>query len=176
MGEYYPGTITIGGKVPATLLDEFLSEVASAGASVGDYEEATFAAGTVEELLKVLDEDRHLRLADAQASYGQFEGLERFLQEHGIPFDRHSDAHYECDAENVYFRPGMELPVRVPSDNAGDDLMDVDKVRPIAGELARLATAGLDKEGLLAAVVKASGKLNAALPPEVTLLPLLEVQ
>ncbi len=176
MGEYYPGEITIGGKVPAALLEEFLREATSTGASVGDYEEATFAAGTVEELLKALDEDGHLRLADAQASFGQFEELEAFCVQHGIPFDRHSDAHYEFDAENVYFRPGMERPAHVYSNNRGDDLMDADKVRPVARELARLAKARLTKEKLLAAVLKASRKLNKVLPPEVEPLPSLKVE
>ena len=176
MGEYYPGEITIGGKVPAALLEEFLREATSTGASLGDYEEAAFAAGTVEELLKAFDEDGHLRLADPQASFGQFEGLEAFCLQHGIPFDRHSDAHHEVDAENIYFRPGMERPARVTSDNLGDDLTDADEVRPVARELARLATSGLDREGLLAAVLKVSAELNAALPPEVEPLPPLEVQ
>jgi hypothetical protein len=175
MGEYYPGEITIGGKIPADLLEGFLREATSAGASVGDYEEAAFAAETVEELLKALDEDGHLVLADAQASYGQFEGLEAFCIRNGIPFDRHSDAHYEFDAENVYFRPGMEHPARVLSDNAGDDLTDADKIRAVARELARLTTAGLDGEGLLAAVLTASEELNVALPSEVEPLPPLKV-
>ena len=176
MGEYYPGEITIGGKVPAALLDEFLSEATSTGASVGDYEEAVFAAGTVEELLKALDEDGHLRLADAQASYGQFEGLEAFCLRHGIPFDRHSNAHFEFDSENIYFRPGMKEPASVPSNNAGDDLMNMDKVRPVAKELARLATAGLTDEKLLAAVRKASRKLKKVLPSKVKPLPPLKVE
>lgn len=175
MGEYYPGEITIGGKIPAALLEEFLREAMSTGASVGDYEEAAFAAGTVEELLKALDEDGHLVLADPQASYGQFEELEAFCIRNGIPFDRHSDAHYEFDAENVRFRPGMDRPARVTSDNAGDDLTDADEIRAVARELVRLTTAGLDGEGLLAAVMKASVELNEALPPEVEPLPPLKV-
>ena len=110
MGEYYPGEITIGGKVPAALLDEFLSEAASTGASVGDYEEAVFAAGTVEELLKALDEDGHLRLADAQASYGQFEELEAFCVEHGIPFDRHSRREIRVRCRERLLPPRHEEP------------------------------------------------------------------
>ena len=176
MGEYYPAEIRIGGKVPAKLLDGFLSEATSTGASMGDYEEATFAAENVEELVKALDEDGHLVLADSQASYGQFEGLEAFCLRHDIPFDRHSDAHYEVDAENIYFRAGMEQPASVPSNNCRDDLTDADEIRPVAKELTRLTTAGLDREGLLAAVLKVSAELNAALPPEVELLPPLEVQ
>ena len=69
-----------------------------------------------------------------------FEELEGFLCEHGIPFDRHSDARYEFDAEKVAFRPGMNRPLEMPSNKDGDTLLRVDEIRPVAEELARLAT------------------------------------
>ena len=175
MGEYYPAEIRIGGKVPATLLEGFLSEIASAGISVGGYDGPAFDCKNADDLRQSLDDQGCLVLADNQASYGQFEGLEAFCITNDIPFDRHSDAHYEFDAQNVRFRPGMEHPAQVCSNNCGDDLMDADKVRPVARALARLATARLDREGLLAAVRKASRKLNKALPPEVEPLPPLEL-
>ena len=175
MGEYYPGEITIGGKVPAAVLTEFLSEVASASASVGDYDGPSFGAGTVEELLKVLNGDGHLVLADSQASFGQFDGLEAFCIKNGIPFDRHSDAHYEFDAVNVRFRPGMKHPAQVYSNNRGDDLTDADEVRTVAEALARLTKAKSSKAKLLAAVAKAVRKLDKVLPPEVEPLPPLDV-
>ena len=124
---------------------------------------------------QALDENGHLFLADNQARFGMFEELEGFLCEHGIPFDRHSDARYEFDAENVRFRPGMDRPLEVPSNDAGDNLMDVDMIRPVAKELARLAAGKLTHDKLLAAVQEASGKLNEVLPPEVEPLPPLQV-
>jgi hypothetical protein len=175
MGEYYPGEITIGGKVSAAVLTEFLSEVASAGASVGDYDGPTFGAKTVEELLKVLNEDGHLVLADSQASFGQFDELEAFCIKNDIPFDRHSDAHYEFDAVNVYFRPGMKHPAQVYSNNRRDDLMDADEVRTVAKTLARLVEAKASKAKVLAAVGKAARKLDKILPLEVEPLPPLAV-
>jgi len=175
MADRFPGEITIGGKVPCALLGQFLGAVASTCAFVGGYEGAPFDGRTAEDLRGALDEDGHLRLADPEARYGQFDDLEGFLQEHGIPFDRHSDARYEFDAMNVMFRPGMERPVEVASNNAGDSLTDADALRPVARELARLATAGLTKDELLAAVAKASRDLDALLPPEVGPLPPLEI-
>ena len=175
MADRFPGEITIGGKVPSALLEEFLGEVASSGASVGDYGDAPFDGRTAEELRGALDEDGHLRLADPEACYGQFDDLEAFCVRHGIPFDRHSDARYEFDAVNVTFRPGMERPVVVASNNAGDSLAEVDGIRSVARELAWLVTAGLTKDELLAAVAKASKDLEALLPPEVEPLPPLEI-
>jgi hypothetical protein len=176
MGEYYPGEITIGGKVPAALLEEFLGEVESTGALGGDYEGSPFDAKTAEELREALDQSGHLTIVNEEARFGQFEVLEGFLREHGIPFDRHSDARYEWDAENVMFRPGMRRPVEVASNSDGDDLMGVKKLRPVAKELARLATARMPKDKMLAAVRKASRRLNKLLPPEVEPLPALEIE
>ena len=175
MGEYFPAEITIGGKVPARLLEEFLAEIRSAGAKVGGYDGAEFACQDAEELRQALDESGHLFLVDDQASFGMFEDLEGFLVDNGIPFDRHTDTKHEFDAENVRFRPGMKRPARVSSNSLGDDLMDVDKVRPVAKALARLATAGVNKERLLAAVLTVSRKLKKVLPPEVKPLPPLKV-
>jgi len=175
MGEYYPAEIRIGGNLPARLLEEFFAEVRSTGAKAGGFDGPAFDCRTAEELRQARDEQGRLALADAEASYGQFEGLEAFCLRHGIPFDRHSDAHYEFDAENVYFRPGMKHPAQVSSNNCGDDLMSADEVRTVAKELARLATTGVNKERLLAAVLKVSRKLKKVLPPEVKPLPPLKV-
>jgi hypothetical protein len=120
MSDRFPGEITIGGKLPAALLDEFLGEVTSTGASVGGYDGPAFDCKNADDLCQALDTDRHLVLADAEASYGQFEELEAFCVKHGLPFDRHSDAKYEFDSVNVRFRPGMNRPVEVPSDNCGE--------------------------------------------------------
>ena len=53
--------------------------------------------------------------------------------------------------------------------------MDVERLRPVARQLARLATGRLTKDKLLAAVKKASKKLAELLPPEVEPLPPLQV-
>ena len=142
---------------------------------VGGYDGTEFNCQNADELRQALEENGHLFLADDQARFGMFEELEGFLCEHNIPFDRHSDARYEFDAENVRFRPGMDRPLDVPSNGTGDDLMDVNMIRPVAKELARLAVGKLTKDKLLAAVKKASRKLNKVLPPKVEPLPPLQV-
>jgi len=175
MGEYYPAEIRIGGNLPAQLLEEFFAEIRSTGATAGGFDGPAFDCKNADDLRQALDDQGRLVLADDQASYGQFEGLEGLCIKNGIPFDRHSDGHYEFDAENVYFRPGMKHPAQVSSNNCGDDLMSADEVRTVAKELARLATTGVNKERLLAAVLKVSRKLKKVLPPEVKPLPPLKV-
>ena len=78
MADCFPGEITIGGNVPASLLDEFLREVVSTGASVGDYEGRMVSLDALlgaEGLLKSLDEDGHLELADAERVSGSLRSL-----------------------------------------------------------------------------------------------------
>jgi hypothetical protein len=174
MADRFAGEITIGGNVPAALLEEFLEEVRSTGALVGDYEGSPFEATSAEQLRQALDGSGHLNLVDAEAHYGMFEELEGFLCAHDIPFDRHSDGQYEFDAENVVFRPGMERPLEMLADKSGNTLVRVDEVRPVATELARLATEEMTKDELLRAVAKLSKDL-ANLLPEVAPLPPLTI-
>ena len=175
MADYFPGMMTIGGKVPAAVLKKFLKQITSTHASLGEYSGPAFTCATAEQLLRALDEKGHLVLADVEARFGMFEDLEAFCVEHGIPFDRHSDARHEFDAENAMFRPGMKSPLVVPSNNAGDDLFNAEAIRPVAKELARLLTAKLTKEKLRAAAVKVIRHLHSLLPPEVEPLPPLQV-
>jgi hypothetical protein len=175
MADCFPGEIKIGGSVPAALLDEFLRQVASAGGFVGGYDGTAAACADADGLRRALDENGHLVLADPEARYGCFEELEEWCVRHGVPFDRHSDAKHEFDSENVRFRPGMKRPVVTPSDNCGSDLVDADRIRPVAKSLSRLAVGRLSKDRLLAAVRKASRKLDRLLPPEVEPLPPLDI-
>jgi hypothetical protein len=174
MGEYYPAEIRIGGNLPARLLEEFFAEVRSTGATVGGFDGQAFNCKNADNLRQTRDELGRLVLADAEASYGQFKGLEAFCLRHGISFDRHSDAHEEFDAENVHFRPGMKHPMQVSSNNCGDDLMAADEVRTVSNALARLAKTKATKEELLAGIAKAGRKLKRLLLPEVEPLPPLE--
>jgi hypothetical protein len=53
--------------------------------------------------------------------------------------------------------------------------VDADRIRPVAKSLSRLAVGRLSKDRLLAAVRKASRKLDRLLPPEVEPLPPLDI-
>ena len=175
MADYFPGEIRIGGTIPGDVLEAFLGEVNSTGAKVSGYEGMEAAFKTAADLTEALDENGHLFLVDDQARGGMFEELEAFCVKHGIPFDRHSDARYEYDAENVSFRSGMKEPVSIPSNNDGEDLFSVAAVRPVVKELTKVVTARLNREKLKAAAVRIIRHLNSLLPPEVEPLPPLEL-
>jgi hypothetical protein len=175
MSDCFPGGITIGGKVPAALVEELLGVVASAGVSVGAYDGPAFACKTAADLRQVLDENGRLLLASDRTPNGQFAEMEDFCVRHGIPFDRHSDARHGFKAENVMYRPGMKRPAEVPSGDGGDVLLRAETVRPLAKEVARLVTARLTREKLLAAATRVIRRLYSLLPPEIEPLPPLEI-
>jgi hypothetical protein len=157
--------IIIGGKLPAVLLVEFLDELNSTGAEVGRHDGADAAFQDAEQLRRALDDDGHLPLVADQDR--QFDELARFCATHGIAFDR------RIAAGKVYFRPDRRRPA-VPDMN-GDALLDSDNIRPIAKELAKLATVKLTWEKLLAATVKVIRHLHGLLPSEIKPLPPLEI-
>ena len=98
VADRFAGEITIGGNVPAALLEKFLEQVRSTDSLAGDYDGPSFDAENTEQLRQTLDGGGHLKLVDPEASHGMFQELEAFLQQHGIPFDRHSDGQYELVA------------------------------------------------------------------------------
>ena len=49
--------------------------------------------------------DKVLEFADNGARYGEFPGLEKFLVEHKIPFDRYSTSYYEFEPKVASYRP-----------------------------------------------------------------------
>jgi len=155
--------ITIGGKVPAVLLGEFMDRLNSTGVKVGRHGDADPAFKTAEQLRQVLDDNGYLILVADQDR--QLDELEDFCTRHCIPFDRHTAT------GNISYRPGTKR--RVPPDKGCDALLDTGNIRPLATEVARLVTTTLTREKLLAAVTKVIRHLNSLLPPE---LPPLEIE
>jgi hypothetical protein len=104
MSDRMSAEIWIGGAVPKRLVPELCQAIQESGAS-NDWSESNFAPETAEDLLGTVDGDGHLELMDHEARYGELPELEAFCREHGIAFDRQSDAKYEYSAELVRFRP-----------------------------------------------------------------------
>ena len=130
MGDYFPGHISIGGAVPRKLAGKLCEAIKDSGASL-DYGCAPFEPENADDLLAAAKTSGTLELMDDEATYGQFEELEAFLVKHKIPFDRHSDAKYEFDAERVVFRPGMKEPQIQPATNDDDVLVRADDVMDV---------------------------------------------
>jgi len=124
MAEHFAAEIHIGGPIPKPLLDELIATIVAEGASLEGYCEARATEAPVR---KAFHEARVVDLYDEQASAGRFQPLEAFLVEHGIHFDRHSDAFCEYEAENAYYRGGAE-PVWFYADQVGNPLVRADDV------------------------------------------------
>ena len=150
MGEYYPAEIHIGGPIRKTALNKLVKVIVSQGVSLKDYDEAPADEYSLKE---AFGQATIVKLYDDQASYGQFDELEAFLVRHRIHFERHSDAHYEFDAENVNYRGGKE-PTVLHADQAGNALLDATEVRDVLND------ASLDDPAKINAIRK------LAFPPE----------
>ena len=179
MSDRYPGKIFIGGVIPKDLCDEFCTALNLAGGQVGGF-------GTPvrlqffrnwRDVTDNLGDDGLLRLSNDEAAYGMFEELEDFLVEHGIAFDRRSDAKFEFDAENVSFRPGMKKPVVCLANQNGQPMVPYNDLKPLVGSLRRLVKVppGTVKEWRKAIEVVCK-RLDRVLPPDVPPLTKLEIK
>ena len=105
MGEYFPGAIELGGNIPAEMLDQLAEVISEQGCYLDDGSEAELTPAEALQLLHKADKEKTvLKLADYQASWGEFDDLEAFCNEHGIDYDRTSDAHYEYNGEMICSR------------------------------------------------------------------------
>ncbi len=141
----FPGQIWIGGQlsrtammpnprlassIETTVLQNLIAALSADGAS-HEFGDKVIDANCTEHGLGdyLTDDGRLLTLKCAEAVNGEFPKTEQFCMNHGIPFDRWGDAYGDCDAENVYFRPGMDTPIVRYSDSSGNEVVDGDTVR-----------------------------------------------
>ena len=108
MCDHISAEIWIGGNIPEGIVPAFCTAITDDGVAL-EWGESSFPPKTAGDLKTSLREnDKHVRLlwlCDDQASWGQFENLERFLREHQIPFTRRTEGRYEYDPEIVEYRP-----------------------------------------------------------------------
>jgi hypothetical protein len=134
MSDRFPCEITIGGNISRRLLDKLAETIASEGVSI-DWQYALDKAAVRKAIESAAARGQTVRFTDDEACYGQFEDLEGWLTSHGIDFDRHSDARYEYDGENVYGR-GRKRPVVMNSDQSGKDMVNAEEVRKVLASQA----------------------------------------
>lgn len=127
MGDRFYGSITIGGQLPRSLFEEFLSELRDSGA--GPDSSGGFPRDIADEtaLLALLNSQRHLCLSDCEVPLGHFCGLEDWLEQHEIPFDAYGSSYCEFMGDNVVYRPGMKKRLTT-CDTDGRDVVNLDTV------------------------------------------------
>jgi len=149
MSDRYPAEIYIGGVIPRRVLDTLVRKITEAGVSLNGYDDD---CATEDEIRAALKEGNTLDLYDCRAAYGHFDELEKFLIQHGIHFNHHSEACYEYDAENTYYRGGKIL--TMAATQSGECLL------PVTDILEVLNNHELDDFGKLEALTR------LAVPPE----------
>jgi hypothetical protein len=166
--------IWLGGKCSRSALEE-----APSGGLVLDFDNTPFDDTSDETILAARDEDGHLHFADTEAAYGEFPELESWAKEHGICFERRSEAKYEYDAQRTWFRP--DLPEEQQdgwtyTTQEGTPLVAVEPIAKIVAEMRRLdEDAQQTAEQRLAAWRQLLRELTFALPPDMSPLPPFEI-
>ena len=163
MADRFPASITIGGRIPRRLLYELAGVIATQGACADWGDRYLEKAEITRDIRKAFEKGDTVRFVNDQAAYGEFHDLEPWLTRHGIDFDRHNDARYEYDAENVYGR-GRRRPVVAGSNQDGEDVIGAEEIRRIlagraqpARKLARVAKC-VAAPPALGPIVMADGK------------------
>ena len=152
--------ITIGGNLPAALLEQFLGELNSTAARSANTMAKSSAPRPPSNSAKPSTKAGICSLWPTSSTSWS-----------ASAWRTASPLTYAALPGDVYFRPGMKRPE--PSDKSSDALLDTGNIRPVAKELAGLVTVALTREKVLAAAVKVIRHLNALLPPE---LPPLEIE
>jgi hypothetical protein len=179
MAERVAAQIWIGGRLSAEDADELCGVIDTEGVSL-DWGDGPFCPSTSQDLLQARaqhDDSRVLRLCDDQASWGEFDELESFLQAHAIPYTRHGDGGGDYNGEIVEYRPGTD-PVCIPVDTNGNPVVDVEVVRGVAKALDT-AIDQLDAGAVCKAALRlkrARKSLRKQLPPDISALPSLEIE
>lgn len=97
-------SIRIGGPIRHDLADQLVDVISESEVGL-DWCGEAFIPGTSAELAAAVGPDGVLCLVDAERIAGVFVDLEEFLSEHGIAFDRASEAIGDLDGEYVRYRP-----------------------------------------------------------------------
>jgi hypothetical protein len=130
MSEPIGMSISIGGTLPANLLDEFLSAVKD---EISDVNEGPL---TIEDLKA--EAGNGSITWQGTSNYGLCQDLTKFCREHNLSYNQSSDAKDEYDATMEYWVPGMKDPVSLETNAEGRLRVDATKVRPLMDLLLSL--------------------------------------
>ncbi len=181
MSEQLAADIQIGGKVRRRVAEVLCSVIAAERVSL-EWGEVLFEPKTVDDLLAARVDNGDglltLRLYDNEASWGEFDSLERFLQEHKIPFCRYTEGKYDYEPEVVAFHPACGL-VQELTDHSRNPIVQTAAVKAIADKLAKILAemqrGEVDAARLQRKLQRLYGKLCKCLPADVPALETFEV-
>lgn len=139
MADRFSASIEIGGPVSRTQISKYdpdmtvvqalMSVISSEGVSL-EYGDAHVCPETESALLGCRDdEDDHLRFQDDQAHNGEFDAIESFCREHGIPYRRWSACYGGYLGEDVHYEPWMATPIVLLCNDDGHEQVKGDVVR-----------------------------------------------
>lgn len=187
MGEYFPGKMKIGGKLSLTApegtsqedWDDSISQfIARVTDEFKDWDQKSYTARdmSIQDLAKEIDEHGNLTVANSEASWGSFQDLESLCFDLGLSFDRHSEARYEYDAEIVRWRPGMDEPEVVASNQGGHIMLRLsalERARGILGIYDRSKVSTVDTMAKI--LCDAQDALDEVLPKRLMDVPKFEL-
>lgn len=179
MADRIPAEIWIGGKIAATLIPGLCAAISDAGVLLA-WGDAQFHPADANDLTNALVDSADgvplLWLCDDEASWGEFDGLEKFLEEHHVPFTRQSEGRYEYEPERVEFRPG-EGKVCLATDRSGEAIVRTAELVDLEGALTKTLhfVQGGETKRATSALRTAIKKLRRALPPSVPPLEPFEI-
>ncbi len=178
MADYLAAQITIGGCISRGLVPGLCRTIREEGLAL-EWGEASFVPESTEELLaarQLIDGDFVLRLCDDQARYGEFDTLEAFLIKRRIPFDRHSEAHYDYAPALLVYRPERGRQQWLAT-TGGQPLVPAIPLWDLADELNSLHQRWLHspRQATDRKLREALIRLRGALQPRPTPLPAFEI-
>jgi len=130
MADRFATHIHIGGKLPRALVPKLI-EVLNEESLYRDWGEPISTLKSESDLIECRDDTGTLFFCHEEQPWGRFEGLERFLIRHNIPFDRSHAPRYEYCGELAQYRPGMKTPVLCITDDDSDPVLQVREVRKL---------------------------------------------
>ena len=140
MSERLAADIQIGGRVRRRVAEILCSIITAERVSL-EWGNTPFEPKTVDELLAARFDNGDglltLRLYDDQASWGTFDGLERFLQEQKIPFVRYTEGKYDYDPEVVAFHPTCGT-IQELTDHNRNPTVQASTIKPIVDKLTTI--------------------------------------
>lgn len=166
MSESIGMRISIGGTLPASLIEEFLSEIKD---ELSDLTGPT----TKQELMAEAKGKSSIRW-DAITNYGECDSLKSFLKKHNLGYIHHAEATCEYDAAVKYWVPGMKEEKEQASNQSGDQMIAVEKIRPICQLLLEYAKRGKDALPLFIGTEGIKDIVEKGLKDHKKVLPLLE--